>query len=140
MMGWTPRSVSISAAAAISWPRRTACRLVPVTIRSTVEPSALARSSAMCGSSQSSRPDRIAGTVDTADGPYVTYDRLTAPARLLMSHTALLPVIESRLPDLPAEAELYLLVNGGGTGHSADDLNRAAEVAAGRRPPARKTL
>ncbi len=62
MIGSTPRSVSISAAAAISWPRRTACRRVPVTILASVEASCLARSSAMCPVSQSSRPAALAAS------------------------------------------------------------------------------
>lgn len=69
--------------------------------------------------------------VDTADGPYVTYTGLSRSWRLRPGTSCMLPVVEAKLPSLQAEAELYLLVNGGGTGQSEEDMARAARVAAG---------
>jgi len=47
-----------------------------------------------------------------------------------MANNALLPLIEVKLPDLRAEAELYLLVNGGGIMQTDEDMERAARVVA----------
>jgi hypothetical protein len=74
--------------------------------------------------------DRVAQTTETRDGPYVAYGDLTLPGQRHMGHTALLAVIESKLPSLPAEAEMYLLVNGGGTAQTVEDMNNAARIAA----------
>lgn len=73
--------------------------------------------------------DRAETTVDTDDGPYVTYNGLTIRGQRLFGNNAMLAVVESRLPSLTAEAELYLLVNGGGTAQTEDDMARAAQVA-----------
>ena len=64
------------------------------------------------------------------DGPYVTYLGLSLPGQRFMANNALLPLIEVKLPDLRAEAELYLLVNGGGIMQTDEDMERAARVVA----------
>ena len=74
----------------------------------------------------------VAVVVDTADGPYVTYAGLSPSWQRRLGTTCMLPVIEAKLPSLQAEAELYLLVNGGGTGQSGADMARAARIAGGR--------
>jgi hypothetical protein len=75
------------------------------------------------------RTDWIDTTIATEDGLYVTYGGLTAPGQRLLGNHAMLAVVESRLPSIQSEAELYLLVNGGGTGQTELDMARAAEVA-----------
>lgn len=75
--------------------------------------------------------DRVARTEDTPDGPYVRYNGLTVVGRRFTKHRWHFPVIEAQLPTIQAEAELYLLVNGGGTQQSAQDMERAARVAGG---------
>lgn len=73
--------------------------------------------------------DRVDLAHDTDDGPYVSYNGLTLPGQRLMANSSLLPVVTSTLPRLEAEAELYLLVNGGGTAQTPQDMARAARVA-----------
>ena len=76
--------------------------------------------------------DQIVTATSTADGPYVTYPGLSLPGQRRLGTGCMLPVIEAKLPSLRAEAELYLLLNGGGTGQSEDDMTRAARVVDGR--------
>ena len=73
--------------------------------------------------------DRVESSVNTDDGPYVTYADLSVPAQRLMGNHAMLPLVEAQLPSVQAEASLYVLVNGGGTAQSAADMARAAQVA-----------
>ncbi len=75
--------------------------------------------------------DEIAETEDTADGPYVRYTGLTRAGRLHMDSNAMLPMGEGKLPTLRAEAEVYLLVNGGGTPQTDADMANARRVAEG---------
>lgn len=75
--------------------------------------------------------DAVAKAKQTSDGPYVTFSGLTRPAQLHMKRTAMLPITEAKLPSMQAEAELFLLVNGGGTAQTADDMRRATRVAKG---------
>jgi hypothetical protein len=74
-------------------------------------------------------PENVAYQRDTDDGPYVRYTDLSMPTQRHMGHSAHLPVIECQLPSIKAEAELYLLVNGGGTAQTVADMENAAEVA-----------
>ncbi len=74
----------------------------------------------------------VDAVTDTADGPYVTYVGLSRSWQRRLGTTCMLPVIEAKLPSLQAEAELYLLVNGSGTGQSGADMARAARIAGGR--------
>lgn len=69
---------------------------------------------------------------DTDDGPYVTYTDLSGVARRVMDMGgAQLPMTTAKVVTVTAEAELYLLVNGGGTAQSAADLANAAAVVRG---------
>jgi hypothetical protein len=67
-----------------------------------------------------------AGLVDFGDGDYITEADLTPAAELHFETAMSLPVVTARLGDLAAEAEVYRLVNTGGTAHTAADLARAA--------------
>lgn len=74
-------------------------------------------------------PEQIDRTHTTDDGPYVTHGELAIVTRRHISHNWHLPMIEAKLPSLMAEAELYLLVNGGGTAQSEMDMDRARGIA-----------
>lgn len=79
-------------------------------------------------------PDEdLASTIDTADGPYVTYDRLTRPGQWGLDTWATLPMAESRVKTIEEEAAIYNLVNTGGTPQTDADLANARFVAAGTR-------
>jgi hypothetical protein len=73
--------------------------------------------------------DHVETTVDTDDGPYVTYLGLTLPARRFMGNRAMLPLIEAKVATVEEEADLYLLINGGGTPQTESDLANAASHA-----------
>lgn len=70
--------------------------------------------------------DAVEATVDTEDGPYVTYAGLTLVAQRHFANRAMLPAIEANVDTLAAEADLYLLVNGAGTAQTDADLLNAA--------------
>lgn len=74
-------------------------------------------------------PDWVETTEDTDDGPYVRYSGLTRKGQRLFDNRAILPQIEAQMPSLAAEADLYLLVNTGGTAQSEQDLTNAANFA-----------
>lgn len=74
-------------------------------------------------------PERIQRIQHTDDGPYVSFLGLTDVGRRFVAHSFHLPVVEAKLPDLRSEAELYLLINGGGTPHSDSDLSTARGLA-----------
>lgn len=71
-------------------------------------------------------PEHVAAPIDTADGPYVRFDGLTLPGQRIMGNRASLPVIEAKVASLQEEADLYLLINGGGTPQTDADLANAA--------------
>lgn len=75
------------------------------------------------------RPDLVELVTPTEDGPYTSYDRLTIVGQRYCNRDFQLPVIESRVPTVEAEAEMYLLVNGGGTAQTEADMANAAKVA-----------
>ena len=64
-------------------------------------------------------------TTDTTDGPYVTYDGLTAPCQRDMRFNWTIPMVESKVGTIAEEADIYLLLNGAGTPQSDEDLLRA---------------
>lgn len=70
--------------------------------------------------------ESIETTVDTDDGPYVTYAGLSLVAQRHFSNRAMLPTIEANATTVAEEADLYLLVNTSGTAQSEDDLAHAA--------------
>ncbi|GAB2733461.1 hypothetical protein GCM10027273_10310 [Nocardioides pakistanensis] len=66
-------------------------------------------------------------TEDTADGPYVRYTGLTKRGQTIMAMSgARLGANTAQVPTVEAEADLYLLVNGGGTPQTAADMANAA--------------
>lgn len=71
-------------------------------------------------------PSEVVTTIDTDDGPYVTNDGLSVAEQRRVNNRAMLPVIEANVDSITAEADLYLLVNGGGTPQTAADLDNAA--------------
>ncbi len=77
------------------------------------------------------RPIFLESTTATADGPYTTYPMLTKVGRRWCRNHFLLPTCEVFLRTVEEEAAIYQLVNGGGTPHTAGDLDKAARVASG---------
>jgi hypothetical protein len=73
-------------------------------------------------------PDWVGTVEDTGDGPYVRSTGLRLPSQVtrLMD----LACVRARVATLAAEATIYLLVNGAGTAQTADELARAARIAA----------
>lgn len=71
-------------------------------------------------------PEYVETTIDTNDGPYVTYAGLTLVGQRLFSNHAMLPMIEANALSEAEEADLYLLTNGGGTPQTQDDMDHAA--------------
>lgn len=72
--------------------------------------------------------DFIEHTLPTADGPYVRFSGLTVPGRRKFENLAQLAVAEFRsAADTQDEAEVYLLVNGGGTPQTEADMQRARD-------------
>jgi hypothetical protein len=74
-------------------------------------------------------PADVFDPYETDDGPYVKYEGLTESRKRFLSR-AQLAITEGRLPSLRVEAELYLLVNGGGTAQTEADMANAAVYAA----------
>lgn len=65
-------------------------------------------------------------TEGTSDGPYVRFSGLTVPGQRWFTNRALFAVAEFRSAVTTRdEAEIYLLVNGGGTAQTHDDMQRA---------------
>lgn len=66
----------------------------------------------------------------TDDGPYVTFDQLSKRGRTRMElGGAPMPMSRAQVESIEAEADLYLLLNGGGTAQTEDDMANAARVA-----------
>lgn len=78
-------------------------------------------------------PEHVETTEDTDDGPYVRYTGLNRVGQRFAENRCVLPCAEGRLESVEAEAEVYLLVNGGGTPQTDEDMANAAQVAAGRK-------
>jgi Protein of unknown function DUF262 len=76
-------------------------------------------------------PEWVRETVPTADGPYVAYGGLSLPGTRNVANRCKLTLVVASLPTVQAEAELYLLINGGGTPQTPQDMARAEHVAAG---------
>lgn len=71
----------------------------------------------------------VAATEDTDDGPYVRYTGLSLSRQRGMGMGFLLPVMEAQLPTQAEEADLFLLLNGGGTPQTPQDMDNAARHA-----------
>jgi hypothetical protein len=73
----------------------------------------------------------VTQTEDTGDGPYVRYPWLSRGARTQFAiDTAHLPQATAKVATIEDEARIYLRVNGAGTPQTAEDLARAAGIAA----------
>lgn len=66
---------------------------------------------------------------DCPDGSYVRATGLTVVGGRKMRSRMMLPAAEAQVSSVREEAEIYLLVNGGGTPQSDADMDRAARVA-----------
>lgn len=65
-------------------------------------------------------------TVETDDGPYVAFTGLSTVRQRLFANRAMLPTIEANASTLAEEADLYVLVNTGGTVQTDADMANAA--------------
>lgn len=74
--------------------------------------------------------DMVTATEDTDDGPYVNNDGLTERGQRFVESRMSLPCAEAQVSTIREEAEVYLLVNGGGTPQTDTDMANAARVAA----------
>lgn len=76
--------------------------------------------------------DYVQSTEDTDDGPYVRFSGLTeVGARFVDRYCSLLVADTRDCATEAQEAEFYLLVNGGGTPQTDDNMANAARVAEG---------
>jgi hypothetical protein len=73
--------------------------------------------------------DCIDTTVATDDGPYVRYTGLTDRGQRWGTDRTLIPTGVGEFASLRDEAQIYLLLNGGGTPQSAADMDNAARIA-----------
>lgn len=76
--------------------------------------------------------DVVEQTEATSDGPYVRFTGLSKLGQNRSTNRTVMPVGIGEFPSLRAEAQIYLLLNGGGTPQSDADMARAAQVAGGR--------
>ncbi|MCM2430947.1 DUF262 domain-containing protein [Streptomyces sp. RKAG337] len=75
-------------------------------------------------------PALVAETEATSDGPYVRHCGLTEAGQLKFDRRAQFQVAEFRTAaSIADEAAAFVLVNGGGTPQSRDDMNRARSAA-----------
>ena len=73
-------------------------------------------------------PDSIASTYDTPDGPYVRWSNLSPAGRTRFQTSTKIPVTHANVGSIEEEAELYLLLNGGGVAQTDADMANAARV------------
>lgn len=66
---------------------------------------------------------------DTTDGPYVRFSGLSDRWQRFFEMTVALPCSEAKVSTIQAEAEIYLLVNGGGTPQTDADMANARRIA-----------
>jgi hypothetical protein len=76
------------------------------------------------------KPDLIADTIGTDDGPYVRFSCLTDAGQLKIARLARFLVVNFKTAGTEAaEAAIYLLINGGGTPQDPADMHRAQDAA-----------
>lgn len=73
--------------------------------------------------------EQIDHTEETSDGPYVRSTGLNDLGRRATGERILLPIGEAMAGSVREEAEIYLLVNGGGTPQSEADMDNAYRIA-----------
>lgn len=76
--------------------------------------------------------DMIDAAQDTADGPYVTNNGLTERGQRIVDSRMHLACAEAQVSTVQAEAEVYGLVNGGGTPQTDADMANAQRVTEGK--------
>lgn len=67
----------------------------------------------------------VTTTEDTPDGAYVRFSGLSVPRQRDMKFMCTIPTATAKVATVEAEADLYLLLNGGGTPHTDADMMRA---------------
>lgn len=73
-----------------------------------------------------------AGTFDDfGDGPYLTQSHLNDNGERYFETAMSIPVVTAQVDTVHAEAEIYRLVNTGGTHHTAEELARASKIEKG---------
>jgi hypothetical protein len=78
------------------------------------------------------KPENVVTTEETEDGPYVRFSGLSEQGvRFTDRYCSLLIAEAKECATLEEEAELYLLVNGGGTPQTDETMANAARVAGG---------
>ena len=70
----------------------------------------------------------ISQASDTPDGPYVTRSQLTEGGDRNVESTMVVPVVTAQVATVAAEAQIYRLVNTGGTAHTDGEIARAATI------------
>lgn len=75
--------------------------------------------------------DNVATVEETDDGPYVRYAGLTEMGRRRSTDRTIIPVGVGEFTSLREEAQIYLLLNGGGTPQTQADMDNAARIATG---------
>jgi hypothetical protein len=78
-------------------------------------------------------PEHVEQTIDFGGAQtgqkWVKYSWLTLPMQRHQGHGFQLPMVEAQLPSPESEAELFLLVNGGGTAQEPGVMERARKLA-----------
>lgn len=69
--------------------------------------------------------EQVETSVDTDDGPYVTFRGLTVEGQRFVKRLAQFPIALASVPTLADEASIYLLVNGAGTPQAQADIENA---------------
>jgi Protein of unknown function DUF262 len=75
--------------------------------------------------------DEIMVTEDTDDGPYVRHTGLSERGQNRGTNRTVMPVGIGEFASVRAEAQIYLLLNGGGTPQTEADMDNATRVAEG---------
>jgi hypothetical protein len=73
--------------------------------------------------------DTIAEAEATADGPYVRYTGLTSLGKARGTDRSVIPVGIGEFASVREEAQIYCLLNGGGTPQTDADMDNAARIA-----------
>lgn len=76
-------------------------------------------------------PEVVESTTETEDGPYVTIKDLAQSEQTHLGFTCALPATMAQVATVAEEADLYLLINGGGTPQTQDEMDNAARYSTG---------
>lgn len=78
-------------------------------------------------------PDWIDDSCTWRGADMVSWVNFELHAKRYMGQGFNIPVAEARLGSLAEEAEIYMLINGAGTAHTTEDLDKARRVARGKK-------